>query len=107
MEQNTERKDMSTREFIEYCKDNGYNSVKFHVVKDGSLICTGKVLDIYFEFVEIPLIGEGFVKLSDLEKALGHGIAFRILSDESLFDNYIMLDFMIRGREIPEKYKGE
>lgn len=110
MEQATDKRDMGTREFIKYCEDNGYDSVKFHVIKDGRQICTGEAVDIYYDFVRIPVVGEGIVRLSDLEKELGYDIKFRVMDPSLSFNAWVKLDFILRGKayeEIPEKYKEE
>lgn len=98
--------ELSTREFIKYCKKNGYNSVKFHIVKNGCLICTGEAVDIYHKLIKIHVIGENAMRLSDLEKTLGIEIAFIILENESLYKTYVRFDFLVRGLEIPAHFKG-
>lgn len=109
MEQTNEKRDMEVREFIKYCEDNGYNSVKFHVIKDGKQICTGQAADIYYDFVRIPVVGEGVVRISDLEKELGYDIKFRVMDPSLSFNAWVKLDFIVRGRvyDIPEKYYQE
>ena len=74
---------MCVREFIEYAKEYGYNSTKFELLKDNKHMCYGSVLDAYYEFVQIPFIGDGFVRISDLEKSLGYDIKFRPIDDET------------------------
>ena len=95
---------MSMRKFIKYCEENGYNSVKFQVMQGDKPVCSGKALDIYYEMVEIPIIGEEhFVRLSDLEDQLGYNIGFRVLTDEE-YKPLVACDFILRGKEVPEKY---
>lgn len=74
---------MGTREFLEYAKKNGFNSTKFELLKDNKHMCYGRVLDAYYEFVQIPFIGDGFIMISDLERNLGYDIKFIPIDDET------------------------
>ena len=56
-----ENKNLNVRQILEYAKENGFNSVMFSLKKDGSHFVAGKFLDAYFEFVQIPFLGDGFV----------------------------------------------
>ena len=94
---------MSTRELLNYAKENGFDSVTFEVIKDGKHWGTGKFLDAYLEFVLFPAIGEGFFTLGDLEKTLGYNITYKIL-DETEYKQKIVFDFFIRDKEVPEEY---
>lgn len=95
---------MGMRKFIKYCEENGYNSVKFQVMQGDKPVCSGKALDIYYEMVTIPVIGEEhFVRLSDLEDQFGYNIGFRILTEEE-YKTLVAFDFIIRGKEVPQKY---
>ena len=99
---------MNTRQLINYAKDNGFNSVKFSIKKNGNHLAAGKFLDAYFEFVEIPLLGEGFVTIGQIEADLGYDIEFEVI-DEEKYNAYVRLDFLLRGKPLPEKvsYKSE
>lgn len=99
-------KNLNTRQMLEYAKDNGFNTVMFSVRKNGNHFITGKFLDAYFEFVEIPFLGDGFVTVSDLEKQFGYDISFDVL-DEDEFVTAVRLDFLLRGKELPGKYAFE
>lgn len=94
---------MSTRELLNYAKENGFDSVTFEVIKDGKHWGTGKFLDAYFEFVLFPAISEGFFTLGDLENTLGYDITYKILSEKE-YKQKIVFDFLIRGKEVPEEY---
>ena len=82
---------MNTRQIIEYAEDNGYNSVKFRLIKNGRTLAAGEFLDAYYEFVKIPLIGDGFVRIGDLEQQLGYDIEFDVISDKE----YEALNFVL------------
>lgn len=99
-----ENKNLNVRQILEYAKENGFNSVMFSLKKDGGHFVAGKFLDAYFEFVQIPFLGDGFVTMSELEKNLGHNISFDVLDEEG-FLTAVRLDFLLRGKELPEKYK--
>lgn len=99
-----ENKNLNVRQILKYAKENGFNSVMFSLKKDGSHCVAGKFLDAYFEFVQIPFLGDGFVTISDLEKNFGNNISFDVL-DEEAFLTAVRLDFLFRGKELPEKYQ--
>lgn len=97
---------MNTRQIIAYAKENGYNSVKFSLRRGGSHLVAGSFLDAYFEIVQIPLLGDGFVMLSRLEQELGYDIEFAVITDEE-YKSAVRLDFMLRGKPLPEKFDFE
>jgi hypothetical protein len=97
---------MNTRQIIDYAKKNGYDSVKFSLRRGGSHLVAGSFLDAYFEFVQIPFLGDGFVMLSQLEQELGYGIEFAVLTDEE-YKATVRLDFLLRGKPLPEKFDFE
>ena len=95
---------MTARELIKYAKDNDcYNSLKFVCRKDGALLFVGEFLDAYYEFIKIPVVGEGIVRLSDIEEKIGYGLLFDEL-DEEQFLTYVRMDYILHGKQIPEKY---
>lgn len=98
-----ENKNLNVRQILEYARENGFNSVMFSLKKDGSHFVAGKFIDAYFELVQIPFLGDGFLSVSDLEKNFGYNISFDVL-DEETFLAVVMLDFLLRGKELPEKY---
>lgn len=100
------RKNINARQLLEYAKDNGYNSVMFALKKNGEHVAVGKFLDAYFEFIQVPITGDGFIMLSDLEKLVGYDIAFDVITKEA-FITGVRLDFLMRGKPIPEKYSFE
>lgn len=98
--------DMNARQIITYAKNNGFNSVKFSINKNDAHLAAGKFLDAYFEFIEIPLLGDGFITMGQLENAFGYDIEFKVLTDEE-YMCAVRLDFILRQRPIPEKYAYE
>lgn len=101
--QNVQTKGINTRQLIAYAKENGFNSVKFSLKKNGQHTIAGKFLDAYYEFVQIPLLGNGFVRMDQLEGQLGYDITFDVLTDKE-FTTAVTLDFLLRGKEIPKEY---
>ena len=99
-------KNINARQLLEYAKDNGYDSVMFELKDNEKHIAVGKFLDAYYEFIQIPIIGDGFIRLSDLEKSFGHDITFDVITKVA-FTTGVRLDFMLRGKPIPEKYSFE
>lgn len=99
-----ENKNLNVRQILKYAEENGFNSVMFSLKKDGQHFVAGKFLDAYFEFVQIPSLGDGFVTMSDLEKNFGNNISFDVL-DEEAFLMAVRLDFLFRGKELPKKYQ--
>ena len=97
---------MNTRQIINYAKENGFNSVKFSIKKNGNHLVAGKFLDAYFEFVEIPLLGDGFVTIEQLENELGYDIEFEVI-DEEKYKTVVRFDFLLRGKPMPEKFAFE
>ncbi|MEE1138225.1 MAG: hypothetical protein U0M02_07080 [Acutalibacteraceae bacterium] len=97
---------MKTREIINYAQENGFNSVKFVLKKGEQKLATGKFLDAYFEFVQIPILGDGFVTISQLEQELGYDIEFEVLTDEE-YIAHGRLDFLLRGKEFPKEFAFE
>ena len=96
-------KNMSSRQLLKYAKENGHDSVMFSVKKNGTHTVTGKFLDAWYEFVRIPVLGNGFTRISDLEEQLGYDITFDVLTEEE-FKNGVRLDFLLRGQNIPKEY---
>ena len=94
---------MNTRQIITYAKENGFNSVKFSIRKNGNHLVAGKFLDAYFEFVEIPLLGDGFITIGQLENDLGYDIEFNVLTDDE-FEATVRLDFLLRAKTVLEKF---
>jgi hypothetical protein len=96
---------MTTREILEYAKENGYDSVMFALKNaDGEHLCVGKFEDAYYEFVRIPLFGNGVTRIKDIEGELGYGISFDVI-DEKTYIAGSYFDFILRGKEAPEDIK--
>ena len=98
---------MNARQIIAYAKENGYNSVKFSLKRSGNHLVAGEFLDAYFEFVKIPLLGDGFVTISQLEEQLGYDIEFDVLDSEERYMALVRIDFLLRGQPLPEKFAFE
>ena len=94
---------MKTREIINYAKENGFNSIKFVLKKGEQKLAAGKFLDAYFEFVKIPILGDGFVTISQLEQELGYDIEFEVLTDEE-YIAHNRLAFLLQGKELPKEF---
>lgn len=94
---------MNTRQIIDYAKYNGFNSVKFSIKRNGNHLVAGKFLDAYYEFVQIPFLGKGYVTIQQLEEQLGYDIEFDVLTEE-VYLAAVALDFMLRGQEVPEEF---
>lgn len=93
---------MNTRQFIKYAEENGYDSVMFTVQNgNGKHVCAGQCLDIYYEFVTIPVLGDGFIRVSDLEETIGNDIQFEVIPKKEYLHN-VVFDFIIRGKDIPK-----
>jgi hypothetical protein len=69
-------------------------------------LVAGKFLDAYYEFVEIPLLGDGFITIGQLESELGYDIEFNVITDDE-FKATVRLDFLLRGKSIPDKFAFE
>ena len=97
---------MKTREIINYAKENGFDSVKFVLKRGKQELAAGNFLDACFEFVKIPILGDGFVTISQLEQELGYDIEFEVLTDEE-YIAHIRWDFLLRGKELPKEFAFE
>ena len=97
---------MNSRQLLKYAKENGYDSVMFDIVKGDKHLATAKFLDAYYEFIRIPVIGEGFIRLSDLEDAHGYDLEYNVLNEQE-YRIQVSLDFIVRGKEIPEEFSLE
>lgn len=95
---------MNTREFLNYAQEHSSDHIKFEITKGGHHLCYGEVLDAYFEFLRIPIVGEGFVSIRTLESECGYDLKFELLDDKA-YARAVPLDFLLRGREIPEAYQ--
>ncbi len=63
--------------------------------KKGSFV--GEFLDAYFEFVKIPILGDGFVTISQIEEVLGYDIKFDIVKDEE-YQWFVNMDLLLHGK---------
>lgn len=96
---------LSTRELINYAKDNGYNSTMF-ICKEK--LFTGKFLDAYYEFVTLPLVGEdGFVTISQIEEMYGYDLKFDIITDEEQYKIQTSVSFALRGKKFQKNINVE
>ena len=88
-------KGISTRQIVKYAKDNGFDSVKFSG-KNGNYFFVGKFLDAYFEFVQIPALGDGFVTIDQIETELGYDIKWDVL-DEEEYETLVEFERLVRN----------
>ena len=95
-----EKEELTTRQLLRYAEENGYNSVKFFNAKN---CFTGRFLDAYFEFVELPLLGDGFTRMDVIEETFGHDLKFNVI-DEEEFKTFTRMSFILRRQSVPEKY---
>lgn len=96
-------KDLNVRQLLAYAKDNGYDNVKF-IGKSENGFFVGEFLDAYFEFIKIPVIGDGFVTISQIEEVFGYDIKFDIVKDEE-YQWLVNMDFILHGKK--PSYMGE
>jgi hypothetical protein len=95
-------REMNTRQIIAYAEDNGFNKVKFSLKRNGRHLCAGRFLDAYYELVTIPVLGDGFITISQLEQDLGYDIEFEVI-DEEQYVALARLDFILRGKQPPKE----
>lgn len=62
---------MNITEIEEYAKENGFDSCEFLMITQNGGTFNGKFLDAYFGFVQIPKLGDGFIRLSEIRKEYG------------------------------------
>lgn len=101
------KENLTTSEIEKYAQDNGYDSVKFicRIKKDGetTLPITGQFLDAYYGFIEIPLFGEGTVRLKTLQDKFGdRNLYFDIPENDEEFNAARQVEFILRGGTPPE-----
>lgn len=65
---------MNFVEIEEYARNHDYDSCEFLMVAKNGKLFNGKFLDAYFGMVQIPDLGDGFIRLDDIRKA--HGFDF-------------------------------
>ena len=94
---------MKTREIIDYAKENRFNSVKFVLKRNEKKLAVGKFLDAFFEFVQIPILGDGFFTISQLEEELGYDIEFDFITDEE-YVAHNRLAFLLQGKQLPKEF---
>jgi len=100
---------LATYELEEYAKDNGYNSTKFicRVEVDGkakTVPFTGKFLDAYYGFIQIPLMGDGFVRLQDIQDEYGdRNLFWDIPETDEEYHSMEQIAFILRGKQPPQK----
>ena len=90
---------LSTREFIAYAKDHEKTKFMGGAKRKGSFV--GEVLDAYFEFLKIPVLGNGFVMIKQIEEELGYDLEWKVLPEE-VYKDYVKFDFVIHGKQPPE-----
>lgn len=101
------KENLTVREAEDYAKENGYNKVAFSLKINDKYVVSGKYLDAYYDLIEIPVLGSGFTRFTDLCKEHGERSLSIDIIDEEELKNSISFDFIIRGKfdSIPEEYK--
>lgn len=101
------KENLTVNEAKKYAEDNGYNSVMFCINLNEKYLACGKFLDAYYDFIQIPILGNGFVRFKELCEEYGERNISIDIIDEDEFKDDVNLDFMVRGRymDIPEEYK--
>ena len=94
---------MKAREIVNYAEENGFNSVKLVLKRGEQKLAAGKFLDAYLEFGQIPILGDGFVSISQLEQEQGYDIEFEVLTDEE-YIAHNRLAFLLQGKELPYEF---
>jgi hypothetical protein len=92
------KENLTTNELIDYAQDNGFDSLKFiGKVKENGIPFTGKFLDAYYELVEIPMLGEGFIRLSDISKMYGdRNVYYSIPENDEEYETAEMIGKIFR-----------
>lgn len=79
---------LNVTEIEEYAKDNGFDSLPFLMMTKKGGVFSGKFLDAYYGLVQIPELGEGFIRLNDIVKQFGFDfITFIPLDGKFGFDS--------------------
>ena len=98
---------MNARQILKYAKENGFNEVMVSVKNnEGRQICVAKFLDAYYEFLQIPIVGDGFVTMDTLEELFGYDLLFEPI-DKKTFISGAFLDFALRGKQVPKNIREE
>lgn len=101
------KENLTVREAIKYAEDNGFDKEMFSLKINDKYVATGKFLDAYYEMIQIPSLGEGFMRFKELCEQYGdRNISIDII-DEQEFKTCVAMDFILRGKfnDIPEEYK--
>ena len=103
------KEDLTPTEAREYAEKNGFNSVMFEIKLNDKYIVSGKFIDAYYDIIEIPILGQGYIRLKALCEEYGERILSLDIIDEEDFKNRVNLDFILRGKymDIPSEYKLE
>lgn len=101
------KENLTVREAITYAEDNGFDKEMFSLKINEKHVVSCKFLDAYYEMIQIPVLGNGFVTFKQLCEQHGERNISIDIIDEEEFKNGIAFDFIIRGKfdEIPEEYK--
>lgn len=101
------KENLSIYEATQYAKDNGFNSVTFRLNINNNYTASGKFLDAYYDFVILPVVGDGFVRLNDFREEYGDKNVSMDIIDDKEYKTGVWFDFVVRGRynEVPEEYK--
>ena len=100
---------LTVNDATRYAEDNGYNNTMFRIKINNKYVVSGKFLDAYLGFIQIPVLGDGFTTFQELSKEYGErNIAVDIVDEED-FKIGVNVDFIIRDKymDIPEEYKPD
>lgn len=101
------KENLTVREAINYAENNGFDKEMFRLNINDKYVASGKFIDAYYEFIQIPVVGNGFLRFKELCEQHGErNISIDIIDDEE-FKSGVTFDFIIRGKfqEIPDEYK--
>ena len=101
------KENLTVREATNYAKDNGFNSVMFCMNVNGKYLASGKFLDAYYDFIQMPIVGDGCIRFNELCEMYGERNISIDIVDEEDFKVLVRYDFIMRGRheDIPEEYQ--
>lgn len=102
------KENLTINEATNYAKDNDcYDSAMFKINLNDKYIISGKFLDAYYDLIQIPILGDGFIRFKELCARYGESNISIDIVDEEEFKSGVSFDFIVRGRymDIPEEYK--
>jgi hypothetical protein len=93
------KENLTTSELIKYAEDNGFDSLKFiGKINENGLPFTGKFIDAYYGFVELPMFGKGMMRLSDISKMYGdRNVFYSIPENDEEYETAEMIGKVFRS----------